>query len=84
MKISIFLVKWVIERTESGHLVTSDCTETCFGNDDHFLTRPDQKCSSGDRTGCPYRSSLRKVFPTVVSKTVPNSNSLFMCDWWAS
>ena len=70
MKIHRFSGFSVIERTETVRVDNSDCVASRFGNDECFLTLSDQECSSGQRTSGPYRYSLQKVFPHVVSQTV--------------
>ena len=57
----------VIERTNSCHTVSSDWRASWFGNDEHFLTRPGQKCTSGHRTGSPLPEKSSKSVPSVVS-----------------
>ena len=57
----------VIERTKTVHVDTSDLIVTRLGNDGHFSTLFDRKCSTGQRTSLSYRSSLQKVLPLTVS-----------------
>ena len=81
MKIHENSLFWVIERTQTVRIVTSDCRETRFGNDARFLTRCGQKCSTGHRTGFSMGKSLQKVFPRGCHKRVFIDVSLIMSDW---
>lgn len=62
------VIKLVIERTRNVHADMSDLIVTCLGNERHFLTLCDTKCSMGHRTRSPIVNSLRKVFPNRVFK----------------
>ena len=62
----------------------SDCTETRFGNEQCFLTRSTQKCTSGQRTRFSLLRSPQKVLPLWVSRNVSNSSKTVTSDWWAS
>ena len=56
-------------------VVKSDCTETRFGNDEQFWPFLTRSAAVGQRTGSPYRSSLRKVFPNVVFSSTPENTT---------
>ena len=59
-----------IERTNSVSIVMTDWPGSRFGNDATFLTRPDRKCTSGQRTGLSLPEKSSKGVPSVVSKNV--------------
>ena len=69
-----------IERTNSVHVVTSDWFVTRFGNDCTFLTRGEQKCRSGHRTGgvLPEKSSKGVTHRGVINGVINHQ----FCQFW--